>query len=192
MLTTSGIDHDRFALDDVQSSVQILLDHTLPLSKHRTNMVTEQYVPRGRLFGGYTTRGQGSRTHSTYRFAEVVEAILLIAKTRPKDFAQDPYLSAQVNSAKSLPLHKDKNNHSRTWLIAFGEYTGGRLWIELPVGVESVDPPPDPKSAWQRKLRGDYYDIRNRWLAFDPQLYHCVEEVTSGTRRSLALFAPKN
>ena len=108
----------------------------------------------------------------------MVEAIHLIAKTRPKDFAQDPYLSAHVNSAESLPLHQDKNNHSRTWLIAFGEYTGGRLRIESPVGV---DPPPDPKSAWQKKLRSDYYDVRNKWRAFDPQLYHRVEEVTSGT-----------
>ena len=94
LLTPSGIDHDLFALDDVQSFVQVLLDHTLPLSKHRTNVVTDQYVPRGRLFGGYTARVQGI-THSTYSFAEVVEAIHLIAKTRPEDFAQDPYLSAQ-------------------------------------------------------------------------------------------------
>ena len=185
LLTTDGIDTDLFALDDVQSSVQVLLDHALPLSKHRTNVVTEQYVPRGRLFGGYATRGQGI-THSTYRFAEVVEATHLITKTRPKDFAQEPHLSAQANSARSFPLHKDKNNHSRTWPIAFGEYTGGRLWIESAVGV---DPPPDPKSAWQKKLRGDYYDVRNKWLAFDPQLYHCVEEVTSGTRRSLQPLA---
>ena len=59
LLTTSGIDHDLFALADVQSSVQVLLDHTLPLSKHRANVVTEQYVPRGRLFGGYTTKETG-------------------------------------------------------------------------------------------------------------------------------------
>ena len=71
LLTTSGIDHDLFVLTDVQSSVQFLLDHTLPLSKHRTNVVTEQYVPRGRPFG--TTLGQGI-IHSTYRLAEVVEA----------------------------------------------------------------------------------------------------------------------
>ena len=83
LLTTSGIDHDLFALEDVQSSVQVLLDHALPLSKHRTNVVTEQYIPRGRLFGGYTTRGQGI-THSTYRFTEVVEAIHSIAKNPPE------------------------------------------------------------------------------------------------------------
>ena len=51
LLTTSGLDHDRFAQDDVQSSVQVLLDHTLPLSKHRTNVVTEQYVPRDTQHG---------------------------------------------------------------------------------------------------------------------------------------------
>ena len=56
------INPDRFALDDVQSSVQVLLDHALPLMKHRTNVVTEQYIPRGRLFGGYATRGQGITT----------------------------------------------------------------------------------------------------------------------------------
>ena len=59
----------------------------------------------------------------------------------------------------------------------------------LPVGVE---PPPNRKSAWQKKLRGEYHDVKNKWLAFDPQLYHCVEEVKQGARRSLALFTPKN
>ena len=57
---------------------------------------------------------------------------------------------------------------TRTWLIAFGDYTGGRLWIESPIGVA---PPPNPKSAWQKKLRGEFHDVKNKWLAFDPQLY---------------------
>ena len=35
LLTTSGIDQDRFVCPSP-------LDHTLPLSKHRTNVVTEQ------------------------------------------------------------------------------------------------------------------------------------------------------
>ena len=33
--------------------------------------------------------------------------------------------------------------------------------------------------------------MKNRWVCFDPSLYHAVEEVRSGTRRSLALFTPK-
>ena len=122
LLTTSGIDHDLFALDDAQSSVQVLLDHTLPLSKH-----ARMWSPSSMFLEDDSCQGI---THSTYRFPELVQEIHSIAQTRPKDFAQDPYLSAQASSAKSLPLHKDKNNHSRTWLIAFSDYTSGRLWTE--------------------------------------------------------------
>ena len=69
---------------EVQSSV---LDHPLPQAKRRANVVTEQYIPRGRPFGGCTTRGQGA----TCRFPEVVKAIHSVAQTRPKEFApQNP------------------------------------------------------------------------------------------------------
>ena len=176
------IDHE-----SVQSSVRLLLDHRLPKARQRTNVVTPDYVPRGRLFGGYTTRGEGV-TIASYRFPQVVSAIHDIASTRPPGFTDEPYLSAQVNASTSLPVHKDKNNHSFTWLIAFGNFSGGRLWIESPIGTH---PPPNPRNAVERKLRGDYHDTHNTWICFDPQLYHALEEVTSGNRVSIALFTPK-
>ena len=125
---------------------------------------------------------------ASYRFPEVISAIHSIAATRPSGFADEPYLSAQLNSAMSLPVHKDKNNHSMTWLIALGNFTGGRLWIESPVGTH---PPPLPRNSVEKKLRGEYLDTKNTWICFDPQLYHAVEPVTSGVRVSLALFTPK-
>ena len=39
---------------------------------------------------------------------------------------------------------------------------------------------------------GDFYSVKDQWVSFDPQLHHCVESVTSGDRRSLALFTPKS
>ena len=46
---------------------RILLDHPLPRARQRTNVCTEDYVPQGRLFGAYTTRGEGM-TQATFRF----------------------------------------------------------------------------------------------------------------------------
>ena len=79
-------------------------------------------------------------------------------------------------------LHKDKNNFSRSWLLGLGDYEGGRLWVESPVGT---DPPPCAVNSWQKALRGEFIDVKDKWTQFDPQLYHCVEPVTRGERRSL-------
>ena len=113
-----SIDHE-----SVQSSIRLLLDHRLPKARQRaTNVVTPDYAPRGRLFGGYTTRGEGV-TIASYRFPQVVSAIHDIASTRPPGLTEEPYLSAQVNASTSLPVYKDKSNHNFTWLIAFGNFT---------------------------------------------------------------------
>ena len=34
--------------------------------------------------------------------------------------------------------------------------------------------------------------LETNGLSFDPQLYHCVEPVTRGERRSIALFSPRS
>ena len=173
---------------EVENAKRIVLEHSLPRAKHRTNVSTKDYVPRGRLFGGFATRGEGV-TNATFRYPEVVSAIHVLAATRPKGFTAEPYLCVQLNAASSLPLHKDKNNFSRSWLLGLGDYEGGRLWVESPVGT---DPPPCAVNSWQKALRGEFIDVRDKWTQFDPQLYHCVEPVTRGERRSIALFSPRS
>ena len=174
--------------ESIEDDIRVLMNHSLPKSPQRTNVITADYTPRGRLFGAYTRRGSGI-THASLKYPDVLNAIHNIALTRPRDFTTDPYMSAQLNDAISLPVHKDKNNLSMTWLIAFGDFTGGRLWLESPIGTE---PPPAPQTAWEKNLRGEYHSVLNTWVRFDPQLYHAVEPITSGSRRSLALFTPKN
>ena len=123
-------------------------------------MVVDGYVPQGRLLGAYTTRGEGI-AQATYRFPLIVKAIRR---------------SAQLNSAVFLPIHQDKRNYGKTWLIALGSFTGGGLWLESPVGSF---PPLCAKEQWQKNLRGDYHDVSNNWHNFDPTLYHAIEPVTS-------------
>eukprot|EP00971_Amphidinium_carterae_P077913 1541442-Amphidinium_carterae.1 len=57
------------------------------------------------------------------------------------------------------------------WVISFGKYTGGRVWISRKEGKE---PPPGlPHSP----LRGEYFSTHNQWLHFDPRQEHAVEPV---------------
>ena len=100
-------------IKDVKDATETLVEHSLPLAKHRTNVAGEDYTPRGRLFGGYTTREEGMTQFSL-----------------------------------RCPVHIDKNNHRRTWLTAFGNYEGGRLWVESPVGSHA---PPTAKCDWRTR-----------------------------------------
>ena len=162
--------------------------HSLPKAVSRKNVQLPGYVPEGRLFGAFTTRGEGI-TQATYRYPKVVQAIRHLASLRSEEAQSEGYLSAQVNRARKLQVHKDKNNHSTSWLIALGDFTGGRLWLEDPLGQH---PPSCVISEWQKGLRGSFDNVHNTWFKFDPTKYHAVEEVKSGTRTSVALFSPRS
>ena len=88
-----------------------------------------------------------------------------------------------------LQVHKDKNNHSTSWLIALGDFAGGRLRLEDPLGQH---PPPVVTSEWQKSLRVSFQNVHNTWFKFDPTKYHAVEEVKSDTCTSVALFSPRS
>ena len=65
---------------EVENAKRIVLEHSLPRAKHRTNVSTKDYVPRGRLLGGFTTRGEGI-TNATFRYPDVVSAFHVLAAT---------------------------------------------------------------------------------------------------------------
>ena len=45
---------------------KLLLSHSLPKARQRTNVFKDSYQPRGRLFGAFTTRGEGI-TQASFR-----------------------------------------------------------------------------------------------------------------------------
>ena len=81
--------------------------HSLPKAVSRKNVQLPGYVPEGRLFGAFTTRGEGI-TQATCRYPKVVQAIHHLASLRGGEASCEGYLSAQVNRAKRLQVHKDK------------------------------------------------------------------------------------
>ena len=139
----SELDIDEVSEDEAKKS---LLKNPLPKARPGTNIVSDDYIPEGRLFRAHTTRGEGT-TQATFRLPLAVRAVMRIASTRDGARADERFLSAQVNWGIAIPVHKDKNNYGETWLIGLGEYTGGRLWIESHLGLH---PPP---------TRGDYFDV---------------------------------
>ena len=82
-----------------------------------------------------------------YRYPRVVEAIHHLASLRNGEAKAEGYLSAQVNRAKRLQAHKDKKHHSTPWLVALGDFAGGRVWLEDPLGQH---PPPCVTSGWHK------------------------------------------
>ena len=43
----------------VREAKQVLLTHSLPKAVSRTNVITDDYIPQGRLIGAFTARGEG-------------------------------------------------------------------------------------------------------------------------------------
>ena len=128
----------------------VLLNHPLPRARQRTNIVNDDYIPEGRLFGAYATRGEGI-TQATFRLPLAVKALMKLASTRAGPCADEGFLSAQVNCGVSLPVHKDKNNHGEPMaspcLIGLGDFEVGRLGSRaLWASIHHQQPPGSDKS----------------------------------------------
>lgn len=139
---------------------------TFPKCPSRTNVSMEP--TRSFVLGTVNYRGQhflGGKTSGEARnnkkkpelYAELKN---LIAEHDP-DFA---YTTIQVNKNVQCLPHIDKNNVGPSYIIALGDFSGGKLVLE-----------------------GEEIDIHNKWLKFDGRLGHWVTPFT-GTRYSVVYF----
>jgi len=79
------------------------------------------------------------------------------------------FTSIQVNKDYRAALHVDGNNLGPSYIIGFGDYVGGELWL-------------DDGSQY-----GHCATIRQRWLSFDGTKPHCVMPFR-GRRYTLVFF----
>eukprot|EP00971_Amphidinium_carterae_P171654 3403190-Amphidinium_carterae.1 len=91
--------------------------------------------------GAYTRQGAGIS-----RFTEPKKHLLptfhKLAAQRPRaatSEASREYTSIQLNRVSELQVHTDRFNRDMNWVISFGKYKGGRVWIAREGGSE---PPP--------------------------------------------------
>ena len=113
---------------------------------------------RGQKSVGYKTRGPSRHNK---RFKELYKALQrLISECKP-NFT---YTTIQVNKNVMCNPHVDKNNVGPSYVIAFGDFTGGDLVIE-----------------------GDSYCIKNKFKKFDGRKGHWITPF-KGTRYSIVYF----
>ena len=128
-----------------------------------------QHRDQGRIFGGCAQSDWSplDGTHATWRFPLIVKSIMNIAFTRLNGFENEPFLSAQLNAANCLPTHKGINNDGKSWLIAIGDYEGGRLWLESPVDCNHLlVQNPTGRGSLDENLA-----FQNTWVCFGPFVF---------------------
>ena len=145
---------------EVENAKMTVLQHSLPRARQTTNVSTRTMCLEADCLA-VLRRGVKASQMPPFRYPEAVSAIHSLAAARPKGFTAEPYFSAQLNAASSLPLRKDQNNFSRSRLLGLGSYEGGRLWVESLVNTE---PPPCAVNSWQKPLYGEYIDVKDRWV----------------------------
>jgi len=113
---------------------------------------------RGQAFLDYKTRGPSKYNK---KFPELYKILKKLMNFYDPDFT---FTTIQVNKNILSPPHVDKNNVGPSYIIALGDFEGGKLVIE-----------------------GKEYNIKNRFKKFDGTLGHWVTPF-KGTRYSLVFF----
>eukprot|EP00971_Amphidinium_carterae_P166816 3305499-Amphidinium_carterae.1 len=122
-------------------------------------------------FGAFTQRGVGI-TRCTSEEPDLLKALHKVAEFRPKHLLP-AYLTISLNEYTTLKLHVDKHNRSSSIVIAFGDFTGGELWVERD-GGESHPPPQSCSTEEEMLLWGDKLPVRHQFQRLDPSKRHCI------------------
>ena len=86
-----GSEEDKMTTSEAQETI---MNHSLPKTTSRKNVQLPVYVPDGRLFRAFASRGEGT-TQATYRYPRVAKAIHHLASLRNGEAKSEGYLSAQ-------------------------------------------------------------------------------------------------
>eukprot|EP00971_Amphidinium_carterae_P105424 2087601-Amphidinium_carterae.2 len=160
-----------------------------PLAYTRPNVWTEDTRPRSVCLGACTIRGSGVTSY-TWRHVQVSEWLHRVASKLPNDLGHSgEYTSIQVWQHNGLIPHQDANNLGSSFIIATGNYSGGRLWLQDDDGDQ---PPPcsEESPPHVRALKGKFVDIQEKFCVFDGTKYHAVEP-SKGHRVSFTFFTPQ-
>eukprot|EP00929_Paragymnodinium_shiwhaense_P047967 TRINITY_DN24322_c0_g1_i1.p1 TRINITY_DN24322_c0_g1~~TRINITY_DN24322_c0_g1_i1.p1 ORF type:complete len:2197 (-),score=461.11 TRINITY_DN24322_c0_g1_i1:336-6926(-) len=102
------------------------------------------------------------------------------------------YTTIQLNKDYATKMHVDGNNHGPSYIIGFGDYTGGEVWVldedgdvpmQIPVAMRGY-----PHLQVGKTYMGRTFDCKNKWVRFNGNTPHGTLPF-SGTRITMVFFA---
>eukprot|EP00971_Amphidinium_carterae_P348612 6490592-Amphidinium_carterae.2 len=150
----------------------VLADRSLPLSTTRTNIFDREGGNlRGVHFGLQVSRGRGISTKDRDQ-KNVLRLLLELANTRASG---EGFTSVQLNELREgecIKEHADERNDGDSWVISWGDYSGGVL--------QTLE-----NEVWNE------VQTRHTWHCLPEKVRHRVSCVTSGTRYSAVFYTPR-
>ncbi|CAE7232438.1 TY1B-NL2 [Symbiodinium natans] len=131
------------------------------------------------VFGLYQHGGFIGLTTATYQLPETAEFInAVLARQLPENAR---WTSVQIGMNTRASPHRDTRNTGPSYLRSFGEFSGGRLWVQDSGGdVDAV--------IHGVSMTGSMHSTYGHWLKLDAKgLYHAVEQFV-GTRVSVSVY----
>lgn len=135
-------------------------------------------------------RGLWLGKHSQ-KFMPQIKAVSSLIASADRNFR---YTTLQLNKNYASKMLIDGNNQGWSALGAFGNFSGGRVWIYNPEGKETRRLKENlrgwPHHKVEDEIRGDFHDVRNRVIFFNGRVPHYVEQYT-GERYSFVGFTSR-
>ena len=134
------------------------------------------------IFGLYAHGAFVGNSKNTGRYPQLVT---YLNRWLIHHYPELKYTTLGIGYNTRAPLHRDVNNVGQSATISFGNFVGGKLWLEdsdQGLAGRSVKKIPGPRG---HLLRGSEHDTRHRLLMFIKSWKGCRISVTAYTSRGI-------
>jgi len=162
----------------------------VPRNTTRKNVMPNgtKYI-NGMLMGLFSYGGRVGLTVATLRHPNLTKLLIKLIR---REIGEFPFTSIQLNYNYASKPHVDRNNLGPSYIVSFGDHSGGQLWVHRPGGETNFFYPSDGEVISAEYRPGNNYlgedlSVQNAWTKFDGTKLHFTRPF-QGERYSLIFF----